>query len=79
MLRPETRDKYLSYEPAGKGTEWKSFWFHVGNFESLLPERIAGAPKSKQTGRVLDLVAVKSNVFLAPLQNSKTKELLVIM
>ena len=44
MLRPET-DEYLSYDPVGKGTEWKSFWFHVGNFESLHPERIAGAPQ----------------------------------
>ena len=45
VLRPETRDEYLSYDPAGKGTEWKSFWFHVGNFESPLPERIASAPQ----------------------------------
>ena len=39
VLRPETQDEYLAYDPAGKGTEWKSFWFHVGNFESPLPER----------------------------------------
>ena len=45
MLRPKNRDEYLSYDPAGKGTEWKSFWFHVGNFESPLPERIAGTPQ----------------------------------
>ena len=45
VLRPETRDEYLSYDPAGKGTEWKSFWFHVGNFESPLPERIVGTPQ----------------------------------
>ena len=45
MLRAETRDEYLSYDPAGKGTKWKSFWFHVGNFESPLPERVAGAPQ----------------------------------
>ena len=45
MLCPETRDEYLAYDPSGKGTEWKSFWFHVGNFESLLPERIVGAPQ----------------------------------
>jgi len=44
VLRPETRDEYLAYDPAGKGIEWKSFWFHVGNFESPLPERVAGAP-----------------------------------
>jgi len=45
ILRLETRDEYLSYKPAGKGVEWKSFWFHVGNFESPLPERILGAPQ----------------------------------
>ena len=45
VLRPETRDEYLSYKPMGKGVEWKSFWFHVGNFESPLLERIAGAPQ----------------------------------
>ena len=44
VLRPETQDEYLSYKPAGKGVEWKSFWFHVGNFESPLPERTPGAP-----------------------------------
>ena len=52
VLRPETRDEYLAYDPAGKGIEWKKFWFHVGNFESPLPERVPGAPKSKKTGRV---------------------------
>jgi len=57
VLRPETRDEYLYYDPVGKGTEWKSFWFHVGNFESPLPARTPGAPKSKQVGQVLDLVA----------------------
>jgi len=25
VLRPETRDEYLSYKPVGKGVEWKSF------------------------------------------------------
>ena len=59
VLRSESRDEYLSYKPAGKGVEWKSFWFHVGNFESPLPERIHGAPKSKHAGQVLDLVAIK--------------------
>ena len=44
-LRPVTRDEYLSYKPASKGVEWKSFWFHVGNFESPLPERTPGAPQ----------------------------------
>jgi len=59
VLHPESRDEYLSYQPSGKGVEWKSFGFHVGNFESPLPERTHGAPRSKQVGRVLDLVAVK--------------------
>ena len=44
ILCPETRDEYLAYDPAGKGLEWKKFWFHVGNFESPLPERVPGAP-----------------------------------
>jgi hypothetical protein len=45
VLRPETQDEYLSYDSASKGIEWKRFWFYVGNFESPLPERIAGAPQ----------------------------------
>ena len=45
VLRPVTQDEYLSYKPASKGVEWKSFWFHVGNFESPLPERPPGAPE----------------------------------
>jgi len=52
VLRPESRDEYLAYDPAGKGIEWKKFWFHVGNFESPLPERVPGTPKSMKTGRV---------------------------
>ena len=79
ILHPETRDKYLAYDPAGKGAEWKSLWFHVGNFESPLPERIPGAPKSKKIGRVLALVASKSSAFLKPLLVGKTKELPVTM
>ena len=61
VLRPETRDEYLAYDPSGKGIEWKKFWFHVGNFESPLSERVPGDPKSKKTGRVEDLVASKSS------------------
>jgi len=30
VLRPETRDEYLSYKPAGKGVEWKVFGFMSG-------------------------------------------------
>ena len=50
VLRPETRDEYLAYDLSGKGAEWKKFWFHVGNFESPLLERIHGAPKSERAG-----------------------------
>ena len=32
-----------------KGAEWKKFWFHVGNFESPLPERTAGAPQVQES------------------------------
>ena len=63
VLRPETPGEYLTYDPAGKGAEWKKFWFHVGNFESPLPERIAGAPKSKKADRVKVLVASKLKSF----------------
>ena len=45
VLHPETGDEYLSYDPDGKAFEWKSFWFHVGNFESPLPERSPSAPQ----------------------------------
>ena len=45
VLCPETQNEYLAYDPLGKGAEWKKFWFHVGNFESPLPERIPGAPQ----------------------------------
>ena len=48
IFRPETRDEYLAYDPAGKGIEWKKFWFHVGNFESPLPERVPGAPQVQE-------------------------------
>ena len=59
VLRLETRDEYLAYDPSGKGVEWKKLLFHVGNFESPLPERIPGAPKSKRAGRAKDLVVSK--------------------
>src|SRR6185369_12756974 len=49
VLRPETRGEYLTYDPTGKGAEWKKFWFHVRNFESPLPERIAGAPQVQES------------------------------
>lgn len=47
VLRPENKSKYLSYQPSGKGVDWKSYWFYVGNFESPLPERTPGAPKAQ--------------------------------
>ena len=67
ILRLETQDEYLAYDPAGKGLEWKKFWFYVGNFESPLPERVPGAPKSKKTGQVKDLVANKSSASVESL------------
>ena len=47
VLCPENRDEYISYQPSGKGAEWKSFWFHVGSFEPPLPECTPGAPKAQ--------------------------------
>ena len=49
VLCPETRSEYLAYDPVNKGAEWKKFWFHVSNFESLLPERNAGAPQVQES------------------------------
>ena len=49
MLHPENESEYLSYHPSGKGVEWKSYWFYVGNFESPLPERTPGALKAQAT------------------------------
>ena len=48
-LRPENRDEYLAYDLSGQGAEWKKFWFHVGNFESPLPERTVGAPQVQES------------------------------
>jgi hypothetical protein len=45
VLRPENRSDHLAYDPAGKGAEWKKFWFHVGIFESPLSERTDSAPQ----------------------------------
>jgi hypothetical protein len=45
VLCPKNRGEYLAYDSSDHGAEWKKFWFHVGNFESLLPERTAGAPQ----------------------------------
>ena len=59
----------MAYDPAGKGAEWKKFWFHVGNFESPLPERVAGAlqvqenwlskgPGGKQVEIILHVITI---------------------
>jgi len=80
VLRPENRGEYLAYDPSGQGAEWKKFWFHVGNFESPLPERTAGAPpKSRRAGRVEDLVASKLKPFFVRLPLLRRKESLEIM
>ena len=39
----------MVYDSAGQGAEWKKFWFHVGNFESPLSERTAGAPQVQES------------------------------
>jgi hypothetical protein len=60
-------------EPSGKVSGFMSGTSNL-HFQKGLP----APPKSKQAGRVQDMVASKSNVFFAPLQNSRTKELLAI-
>ena len=79
VLRPEDRGEYLAYDPVSKGAEWKKFWFHVGNFESPLPGRTAGAPKSRRAGRVEDLVASKLKPFFVRLPLLRKRESLEIM
>ena len=72
VLRPETRGEYLAYDPAGKGAEWKKFWFHVGNFESQLSEKNCWRPQvqeswsskgpgSKQVEIILHVIAIIKN------------------
>ena len=39
----------MAYDPSDQGAEWKKFWFHVGNFESPLPERTVGAPQVQES------------------------------
>ena len=39
----------MAYDPSGKGVEWKKFWFHVGNVESPLLERIRWAPQVQES------------------------------
>ena len=73
MLHPETRDEYLAYDPAGKGTEWKSSWFHVGNFESPLPERVAGAPQVQANWLSAGPGAKQVKCILRAIANFKNK------
>jgi len=61
-------------EPSGKVSG-----FMLGTLNLHFQKELLGAPKSKQTGQVQDLVASKSNAFFVLLPISKTKELLVIM
>jgi len=79
VLRPETRDDtYLMIqrvkEPSGKVSGFMS-----GTLNLHFQKELLAPPKSKQTSRVQDLGANKSNVFFVPLPISETKELLVIM
>ena len=79
VLRPETRDEYLAYDLAGKGAEWKSFWFHVGNFESPLPKRVAGAPQVQANWSSAGPGGKQVECILRAIANFKIKELLEIM
>ena len=74
VLRPEIRSEYLAYDPVNKGAEWKKFLFHVGNFESPLPERIASAPQvqeiwsskgpgGKQVEAILRAIAIVKKIW----------------
>ena len=47
VLRPKSEGEYLSYQPSGKGVDWKNYWFYVGNFESPLTGRTPRAPKAQ--------------------------------
>jgi hypothetical protein len=53
--------------------------FMSGTLSLHFQKKLLAPPKFKQTGRVQDLVASKSNAFFVPLPISKTKELPVIM
>jgi hypothetical protein len=47
VLPPESESEYLSYQPSGKGVDWKNYWFYDGNFESPLTGRTPRAPKAQ--------------------------------
>jgi len=61
-------------EPSGKVSGFMS-----GTLNLHFQKELLGAPKSKQTGQVQDLMANKSSASFVPLPISKTKELLEIM
>jgi len=73
VFRPETRDEYLAYDLAGKEAEWKSFWFHVGNFKSPLPERVAGAPQVQQNWSSTEPGGKQVECILHVIANFKNK------
>ena len=51
VLRPETRDEYLAYDPVGKGAEWKNVsGFISGTLNIHFQNELLVPPKSKQTG-----------------------------
>ena len=67
VLRPEIRDEYLAYDPAGKGTEWKTSSFMSGTSnlhfqkEFLTPpsprELVSTGPGGKQVECILRAIA----------------------
>ena len=79
VLRPETRNEYLAYDPSGKGAERKKFWFHVGNFESPLPERIPGAPQVQESWSSFGPGGEKVDCFLKAIAHLKNKGITGIM
>ena len=61
-------------EPSGKVSGFMS-----GSLNLHFQKEFLVPPKSKKTGRVMDLVAYKLSASSKPLQNGKIKESLVIM
>ena len=79
VLRPETQNEYLAYDPSGKGAEWKKLWFMSGTLNLHFQKESLVPPKSKKIGRVMDLVASKLSASSKLLPNGKIKESTVIM
>jgi len=63
----------LAYDLSGKGAEWKKFWFHLGNFESPLPERIPGAPQVQESWSSFGPGGEEVNCFLRAIAHLKNK------